>query len=109
MVNDPSAVAAPISYTTNYSGENITNGSIPDINVPMTTIDLPAVDSDVNVFVTAMNVFGSGPSSNIVLDEISELHTACIYLCMYVRTYILEVCMYVHTYLKYVCTYIHTC
>ena len=39
----------------------------------MATIDLPAVDSDVNVIVTAMNVFGSGPSSNNVLDEISEL------------------------------------
>ena len=39
----------------------------------MATIDLPAVDSDVNGFVTAMNVFGSRPTSNIVLNEISEL------------------------------------
>ena len=39
----------------------------------MATINLPAVDSDVNVFVTAMNAFGSGPASNIVLNEISEL------------------------------------
>ena len=37
----------------------------------MATIDLPAVDSDVNIFVTAMNVFGSGPASNIALNEIS--------------------------------------
>ena len=39
----------------------------------MATIDLPAVDSDVNVVVTALNAFGSGPNSNIVMDEISEL------------------------------------
>ena len=88
-VNDPSVVAVPISYNVYYFGDNITNGSIPDIDVPMTTIDLPAVDSDVNVFVTAMNVFGSGPASNIVLNEISELaiyiHTVntYIYACTY--------------------------
>ena len=40
----------------------------------MATIDLPAVDSDVNVTVTAMNVFGSGPDSSVSMDEISELH-----------------------------------
>ena len=40
----------------------------------MATIYLPAVDSDVNVIVTAINVFGSGPASNISMDEISELH-----------------------------------
>ena len=40
----------------------------------MATINLPAVDSDVNVIVTAMNVFGSGPVSNIAVDIISELH-----------------------------------
>ena len=39
------------------------------------TIDLPAVDSDVNVFVTAMNVFGTGGDSDILMDEISELCT----------------------------------
>ena len=46
----------------------------------MATIDLPAVDSDVNVFVTAMNAFGSGPASNIVLNEISQLiYTVFVY------------------------------
>ena len=48
----------------------------------MTTIDLPAADSDVNGFVTAMNVFGSGPTSNIVLDVISELRILYLYICM---------------------------
>ena len=52
----------------------------------MTIIDLPAVDSDVNVFVTAMNVFGSGPASNVVHNEISELYILCtgfVYTYMY--------------------------
>ena len=43
------------------------------VDVPMATIDLPAVDGDVNVIVTVMNVFGSGPASNVAMDEISEL------------------------------------
>ena len=38
----------------------------------MATIDLPAVDSDVNVAVTALNAFGSGSNSNIAMGEISE-------------------------------------
>ena len=41
----------------------------------MATIDLPAVDSDVNVFVTVMNLFGTGENSEIVMDDISELTT----------------------------------
>ena len=47
----------------------------------MATVDLPAVDSDVNVIVTAVNVFGLGPASNISMDEISEL---------YIHTYIIS-------------------
>ena len=72
----------------------------------MITIDLPAVDSDVNVFVTAMNVFGSADPSDVATDEISELimytylyicvlltcvyHLICTdrYVRMYVRMYI---------------------
>ena len=61
----------------------------------MATIDLPAVDSDVNVFVTVMNVFGTGGNSKILIDEISELsHT---YICMY---------MQVHNYVANLSTYI---
>ena len=56
----------------------------------MATIDLPAVDSDVNVFVTAMNVFGTEGNIEIVMDDISELTT---YIHTYVRTYV-----YVSTY-----------
>ena len=57
----------------------------------MATIDLPAVDSDVNVFVTAMNVFGSGPASNIVLNEISQLiYTVFVY--MYIHNIYDEIC-----------------
>ena len=50
----------------------------------MVTIDLPAVDSDVNVFVTAMNVFGTEGNSEIVMDDISELTT---HIRMYVHMY----------------------
>ena len=51
----------------------------------MAALDLPAVDSDVNVIVTTMNVFGSGPASNISVDEISELHIrTCIHTYVYV-------------------------
>ena len=74
-------VVAPESYVVSYFGENITSGSV-TVNVTMATIDLPAVDSDVNVFVTVMNVFGTGGNSKILIDEISELsHT-------YIRTYV---------------------
>ena len=44
----------------------------------MATIDLPAVDSDVNVFVTVMNLFGTGRNSDISLDKISELYSTYI-------------------------------
>ena len=68
-------VAAPELYIVSYFGENITNGSV-TIDLTRATIDLPAVDSDVNVFVTAMtNVFGTGANSDIIMDEISELTT----------------------------------
>ena len=40
----------------------------------MATIDLPAVDSNVTIVVTAMNEFGSGPGSAFAEDKISELH-----------------------------------
>ena len=65
--------AVPISYIVSYFGENITNGTV-DVTVTSATIDLPAVDSDVNVSVTAMNVFGTGDSRNVSMDEISESH-----------------------------------
>ena len=61
-----------MSYIVNYYGENFTNGSV-NVAVTRAAIDLPAVDSDVNVFVIAMNVFGSGPSSNISLADIGKL------------------------------------
>ena len=79
--------AAPVSYVVSYFGENITNGSV-TIDLMTATIDLPAVDSDVNVFVTAMtNVFGTGENSEILIDEISEL-TSYILTCMCIRTYV---------------------
>ena len=65
-------VAAPISYVVSYFGEGITSGST-TVNVTRATIDLPAVDSDVNVYVTATNVFGTGGDSALLMDEISEL------------------------------------
>ena len=67
-------VAAPVSYVVSYFGENITNGSV-TVDLTRATINLPAVDSDVNVFVTAMNVFGAGGNSDISTDKISELHS----------------------------------
>ena len=67
-------VAGPVSYVLSYFGENITNGSV-TIDLTRATINLPAVDSDVNVFVAAMNVFGTGGNSDISTDKISELHS----------------------------------
>ena len=75
-------VAAPVSFVVTYFGENITRGSV-TVNVTRATIDLPAVDSDVNVFVTATNVFGAGGNGKVSMDDISKL---CNYL--YAHTYI---------------------
>ena len=65
--------AVPVSYIVSYFGENIINGTV-SVTAASSTIDLPAVDSDVNVFVTVMNVFGTGNNSDVLMDEISELH-----------------------------------
>ena len=65
-------------YNVRYFGENITDG-YQRADMPMTTINFTEnnsdinSDSDVNVNVTAMNVFGSGPTSNISMANISEL------------------------------------
>ena len=77
IYGDNNIAAAPVSYVVSYFGKNITSGSV-TVNVTRATIDLPAVDSDVNVFVTAMNVFGTGGNSEVLMDEISEL-------CMYIH------------------------
>ena len=79
MTNDPSSMAVPITYNVSYVGENIMSGSV-STTQPMATFDLPATDSDVNVTVTAMNVFGSGPASNVSnasMSNISELYDVC--------------------------------
>ena len=70
----------------------------------MATIDdLPALDSDVNVVVTAINVFGSGPASNVAVDEICELG----YLHTYIRTYYKNVnIVYVTHTLLWTCCYL---
>ena len=50
---------------------------------PMATFDLPATDSDVNVTVTAINVFVSGPASNVndaSMSNISELYNVYTYV-----------------------------
>ena len=78
-------VATPISYVVSYSGESITRGSI-TVNVMRATIDLPAVDSDVNVFVTATNLFGTGGVSALLMDEISELPIMYIIHVLYMIT-----------------------
>ena len=66
--------AIPVAYIVSYFGENITNGTV-DVTATSATINLPAVDSDVNVFVTAMNVFGTGNNNTVLMDSISELQT----------------------------------
>jgi len=70
---------APISYLINYSGDNITDGTNAT-NTSSIYIILPAVNSDVNVTVTAMNVFGMGPVSEFEVDVISKL-TGCYIYC----------------------------
>ena len=64
----------PVTYVVSYFGENITNGTV-SVTATSATIDLPAVDSDVNVYVTAVNVFGTGGDGDILMNEISELCT----------------------------------
>ena len=65
--------AVPVSYIVSYFGENIINGTV-SVTAASATIDLPAVDSDVNVFVTAMNVFGTGNNSDVLMDDISKFN-----------------------------------
>ena len=73
-----------MTYVVSYFGENITNGTV-SVTAASATIDLPAVDSDVNVFVTVMNVFGTGGDSDILMDEISELHDSIVLMYMHIR------------------------
>ena len=90
--------AVPATYVVSYFGENITNGTV-SVTATSTTIDLPAVDSDVNVFVTATNVFGTGNNSDVLMNDISELYNPIVY------TYI-HICICIHTYVH---TYIRIC
>ena len=90
-----------MTYVLSYYGENITNGTV-SVTAASATIDLPAVDSDVNVFVTAMNVFGTGGDSDILMDDISELQSPIVHMYVYQYTYI-----HIHTYTcihNYICT-----
>ena len=49
----------------------------------MATIDLPAKDSDINIFVIAMNVFGAAEASNVSVDDISELqYVLHVHICI---------------------------
>ena len=70
-----------------YFGENITTAS-DSVNVSMATIDLPAVDSDVNIVVTAVNVFGSGPNSTIFINKICELIIRMYYIITIIFIYL---------------------
>ena len=83
--------AVSATYVLSYFGDNITNGTI-SITATSATIDLPAVDSDINVFVTATNVFGTGNNSDVLMDDISELHNPIVYtyIRMYIHTYTFE-------------------
>ena len=82
-------MALPISYTIYYYGKNITSDVIL-ADAPMSTIDLPALDSDVKVSVTARNHLASGPSSNIAVGEISKVYyyIFCVYIHAYVCKFI---------------------
>ena len=89
--------AAPVSYVVTYFGQNITRGSV-SVNIMTATIDLPAVDSDVNFFVTGTNVFGTGGNSdNVLMDRISKL-TTYMHIGMYICTYVANVGTYVHSF-----------
>ena len=48
----------------------------------MATINLPAVDSDVSIFINAVNLFGPGPGSSLARDKISKLHVLHVYIRM---------------------------
>ena len=77
---------APISYVVNSSGDNITDGTNTTNNTSINII-LPAVNSIVNVTVTAMNVFGMGPVSEFEVDVISKL-TGCSICTLHVLLHI---------------------
>ena len=90
--------AAPAIYVLSYFGENITNGTV-SVTTGSATIDLPAVDSDINVFVAAMNVFGTGGDSDILMGEISELLSPIVHMYINIRTYMYAyTTIYVQTY-----------
>ena len=68
MAIDTSVTNVPISYIVTYFGESITNGSI-TVTQPKAIFNLRSEDySGVNVFVTAVNVFGSGPDSDVTSE-----------------------------------------
>ena len=92
--------AVPLSYVVRYSGESITFQSV-TVSVTRATIDLPAVNSDIDFRVSGKNIFGEGRPSNSLIDEISELTTyvhtnvpytsVCTYICM-LLTWVQTVC-----------------
>ena len=67
------ATNSTLKYNVSYYVGNISSGS-KTVDVPMVTINLPGVDSDVSVTVLAFNVFGFGEESN-ASDVISKLNT----------------------------------
>ena len=93
-----------IYYNVSYSGENITDG-YQRADMPMATINFRDnssdinSDSDVNVIVTAMNVFGSGSPSDPEMSQIGKPNV--LYVCMFVRMHVLYSwkCIYLPTYI----------
>ena len=69
----PNAVQAPIQYSAEISGANITSRMMNTDTSTVTFSGLPAVDSNIFVTVLASNMFGQGTRSNQVMTEISKL------------------------------------
>ena len=75
--------AVPVTYVVSIIGENIDGIRSKHFttNVMRATINLPAVDSDIDVIVATRDRFIE--SSSTLRDKISELTTYCKYTYMY--------------------------
>ena len=119
MGNGP--LEQPLLYIVNYNG-SIVNTTNTYIEFAPPEVPVPYFIASVTVTVTAVNIFGFGPTSRVVSAEISKSHIQ--YYITYIHTYcIIKNYKYVYTYMHnmvtalpvhklrmyvatYVCTYV---
>ena len=72
IIYGPSIIPSPLFYLVKHFGSNIIGDTRPTDNTFL-TIELPPVHSVVSVSVSAVNAFGTGPTSDVAGDIISKL------------------------------------